>query len=177
MKSIMVVDDEVNVLSSLRRVLRGYAWDISFFSCPFEALKVLNSKSIDLVLSDFQMPQMDGVTFLNRVREIQPNAMRVILSGHADLNRVLDAINRAEVYRFITKPWNNEALRISISQALDVGALLQENKQLAELIREQGTVLKRQLAELQKIKEKHPEIARVEWDEDGCIDLSEEFDC
>lgn len=173
MKTIVIVDDEVNVLKSLQRILRGYAWEIISFSNPLEALEFLETRKVDLVLSDFQMPDLDGATFLSYVMQRQPSAMRLILSGHADLNRVLEAINRAEVYRFITKPWNDNELRLTIEQALDVGALIEENKQLAQLVREQGDQIRRQLNELQKIEELSPGITKVDWDDDGYIDLSD----
>lgn len=176
MTTIVVVDDEVNILKSMQRSLRGENWELLIFSDPHEALEQLQSKPVDLVISDYMMPVMDGVSFLNRVKAMQPDAMRLILSGQADLEGVLNAINRAEVYRFVTKPWDDHDLKIVIRQALEVGHLQQENKRLAQLVREQGAQIEKQLSELKRLEQMSPGITQVEWDEDGSIDLSSEYE-
>ena len=102
---VLLVDDELNVLRALTRLLRNY--DITALTSAEEALLVVKAVKFDLVISDFRMPGMDGVTFLKNMLQTQPDAIRIILTGYADLESAQMAINEAGVYRFINKPWNN----------------------------------------------------------------------
>ncbi|MCG8369467.1 MAG: response regulator, partial [Proteobacteria bacterium] len=98
MVRIMIVDDEPNILSSLHRVLkRKGEWEIETYDDVQEALKRAQTMTFELVISDYRMPVMDGVEFLNEIRKYQPEAMRIILSGFTELQALLDAINEAEV--------------------------------------------------------------------------------
>ncbi|TAK91354.1 MAG: response regulator [Burkholderiaceae bacterium] len=135
---ILIVDDDPLILSALKRSLgwkQGgeYAdWVIETFNSPLAALERARVQTFNLVLSDFRMPQMDGVTFLAEMRSLQPDATRLILSGHTDLAGLIKAINDAEIYRFIPKPWVDYELKTTLAHALKYQMLQHENRQLSE---------------------------------------------
>lgn len=172
MKRVMIVDDEQAVLSALNRSLRREAWSLLTFNDPIKALNYVATETVDLVISDYRMPQMDGVTFLKEVRAIQPDAFRMVLSGQADMEGVLEAINEAEIYRFITKPWSDAELRITIEQALNHRDILLENRQLADIVRKQQLQINYQATELERLEGESPGITQVNWGPDGSIILS-----
>lgn len=182
MHRIMLVDDEPNVLNALRRTLGTSVTDghdefeiqVEFFDQPEVALKRAHDAKFDLVMSDYRMPGMDGVTFLKAFRAIQPDAVRLILSGYADLNAVIGAINEAQIYRFINKPWQDYEVGATLTQALAFQRLLLENKRLADLIRVQQGTLSRQEIELRRLEEETPGITQVNWGPDGSVLLYEE---
>ena len=120
----------------------------------------------DLVLSDYRMPVMDGVDFLTRLKATQPDTMRLILSGYSDLKALLQAINEAEIHRFISKPWNDYELKSTIALALAHRATRLENKRLADQVRAQQSQLEDLLG---KLEAEAPGITKVCLDEDGAI--------
>lgn len=174
MRRIMLVDDEENVLRALRRVLATEPWEVELFTEPEEALRRAATTPFDLVLSDYRMPRMDGIVFLGAFKELRPEAIRLILSGYADLEAVIDAINHAEIYRFISKPWQNYDLKKILTDALAHRDLLLENQRLADRVRAQDAILNRQRHELERLEKEHPGITQVEWDADGSIQLGPE---
>lgn len=174
MTTIVAVDDEVNILSALTRALRQEDWSILTFSDPERAIEDLRFEKVDLIISDYRMPQMNGVEFLKAFKEDHQDTVRLILSGQADIKGVLEAINDAEVYRFITKPWDDAVLRLTIKNALEFNFLQQENKRLAQTVREQSSQIKQQLSELRRLELDSPGITKVDWNEDGSINLEDE---
>lgn len=176
----MIVDDEVNVLAALKRVLGGIGTEgerlkaeIEAFDDPEEALERASDSSFDLVISDYRMPGMTGVEFLERFIEFQPNVGRLILSGYADMPGLIDAINRVQVFRFIGKPWHDIELRATVRQALQYHEVLRENQRLADLVRVQQGKLTRQELELRRLEAQYPGITRVERADDGSIFIDE----
>ncbi len=174
MTRVVLVDDEVNVIKALQRVLAREGWEVMAFTSAREALEQLVAMPMDLVISDYRMPEMNGVEFLQACKEEHPDALRIILSGQADIDGVMDAINNAEVYRFITKPWNNEELILTLRQALEFNRLKQENERLAATVRQQSNIMKKQLTELQRLEKESPGITQVDWNDDGSITLDED---
>ncbi|OGI45611.1 MAG: hypothetical protein A2151_06525 [Candidatus Muproteobacteria bacterium RBG_16_65_34] len=169
MHRLMLVDDEPNILRALKRVLAGGPYTVETFEDPEEALARTETVDYDLALSDYRMPRMDGVEFLTRLRLKQPNAMRLILSGFADLEALMDAINVAEIYRFISKPWSDYELRATLSQALAHHDALEENRRLADAIRQSQAELEVRERELKRLEALHPGITQVTWANDGSI--------
>jgi DNA-binding NtrC family response regulator len=170
----MIVDDEVNVLSALKRELTAVGYVVNVFAKGDEALLQAHKSQYDLVISDYRMPQMNGVEFLNEFKVLQPQAARLILSGYADFNALLEAVNQAEIFRFISKPWHSEELKASIAQALAHQAILLENQKLADLVRSQQDLLDKHRSVLERLEAESPGITKVNWDKDGCIILAEE---
>ena len=174
MSRIMLVDDEENILRALRRVLAADDWEIETYTQPADALRRAQVANFDLFLSDYRMPGMDGVQFLEQARQLQPEAMRIVLSGQADLDGVLGAINRAAIFRFISKPWQDSELKLIVQQALDYRAMLIENRRLADLVRRQREELDQQKSALEHLAAQHPELTRVNWGPDGSILLDDD---
>ncbi|MBD5804929.1 Hydrogenase transcriptional regulatory protein hupR1 [Azoarcus sp. Aa7] len=182
MSRILIVDDEESILKSLRRVLsltpcvvgeRVCSLNVDTFSVAAEALEKARHTAYDLVLSDYRMPGMDGVSFLKAFREIQPDAARIILSGYADLNGLIGAINDAGISRFMSKPWNDYELVAAIGQALALRELTLENQRLADQARlAMGTLSAAEL-ERRRLESEEPGITHVIWGEDGSVLLDE----
>lgn len=175
MYRILIVDDEDNIVNALKRCLRKITdWEVEAFTSGTEALRRAEAISFDLFVSDYRMPEMNGVEFLSAVKNIQPNAARIILSGYTDLEALVGAINEAEIFRFIHKPWNDYELILTIEQALKYKDMLTENIFLANQVREQNAKLKKNDILLTKLEEQSPGITQVNWSDDGSITISDE---
>jgi DNA-binding NtrC family response regulator len=164
--SVLFLDDELNVLNALRRTLRRESYRTFFVDGPDEALEVLRDNQIDVVVSDHLMPAMDGLTFLNMVKDQYPHIIRVVLTGHADLQVAIKAINEGEVFRFLTKPWNDIELKITLQQIFDFLKLRRNNQLLLDAV-------KKQRAYIERMEDEHPGIFKVDRDESGSIVLEE----
>lgn len=164
MSRVMIVDDEPGVLNALRRLLvnvpcsygrQHFSLEVETFASAAAALARAREQAFDLFLADYRMPEMNGVEFLRRARELQPDAARLVISGYADLNALVDAVNGADIYRFLSKPWNDYVLVSAIAQALNHRELLIENRQLA------GAAARADAAG------PPPDLPRATWREDG----------
>jgi DNA-binding NtrC family response regulator len=180
MARLLLVDDEPNVLRSLKRVLSLSGEPalrleaIETFESPCRALERLRDQAFDLILSDYRMPEMDGVAFLSASRELQPDAVRLILSAQADLKGLIGAINEAGVQRFIMKPWDDLDLRVALVEALERRELLLENRRMADEVRLARGVISRQELELRRLEEETPGITKVNWGPDGSVLLEDD---
>ena len=139
--SIMVVDDERNILNSLFRVFKMEGYNVLMAESGKAGLELLRHNSVAVVISDYRMPDMDGVEFLNNVKGIAPDTVRFMLTGYADTKAVISAINTGEVYRFVTKPWDDGELKSAIHAAVERFNLVEENRRLAELTKRQNALL------------------------------------
>ncbi len=176
MTTLAFIDDEVNILYAIKRLLRKKDWNLLTYNSPQEALADLKGRAdIDIIVSDYRMPEMNGVEMLRILKKDCPNALRIILSGHADLQGILLAVNQAEIYRFITKPWIDEDFIITLENAIQYHALAQENLRLSLMVRQQQGRINKQLNELRRLERDSPGITQVAWSEDGSIDISDEF--
>jgi two-component system probable response regulator PhcQ len=180
MTNLLLVDDEANVLSALRRMLLNPAAPpdlrdtrLTMFTSPIEALEHVASHHVDLVIADYRMPAMDGVSFLTRVKELQPDTARIILSACADMEGIIRAINEAGIFRFVSKPWSDAELKGTVAQVLAHRDLLVENHRLADEVRCQQGVISRQQLELKRLESESPGITRVRWTEDGGVLLED----
>ena len=135
MGKIVVVDDEKIVTSAFKTLLKveGFS-DAHFFNNPEEAIKFLKSNTPDLVISDFLMPQMNGLEFLSEVNKMYPEVSKILLTGYADKENAIRAINEIGLYRYIEKPWDNADLMINIKSGIERSYLLSElRKKISEL--------------------------------------------
>ncbi|NDP37166.1 MAG: response regulator [Rhodoferax sp.] len=140
--TILCVDDEPNILSALKRLFRGKGWQVLSAEGGQAALALLETQTVDLVISDMRMPEMDGAQFLARVRVRWPDTVRLLLTGHSDIDAIIEAINRGEIYRYITKPWDDNDIVLIVRQALERQALEHEKKRLEALTTRQNEELK-----------------------------------
>ena len=133
--TLLLVDDEPNIVAALKRLLRRDGYNILTANSGAEGLEVLASNRVDVIISDQRMPGMTGVDFLRAAKINYPDTIRIVLSGYTELQSVTDAINEGAVYRFLTKPWDDEQLREHIHKAFEHKGLLEENRQLDIKIR------------------------------------------
>ena len=117
---LVIVDDEEMVLASLRSFLTLETdYELLTFDSPLKALESIRENRIDLVISDYLMPEMTGIEFLLEVKKLQPYATRVLLTGYADKENAIRAVNEVNLYQYIEKPWNNEDLKLIIQNGLE----------------------------------------------------------
>ena len=156
-RRVMLVDDEQNILSALRRLLRGQPYDIVTHTCAADALKAMEDQPAQLVIADYRMPGMTGIEFLREIRRRWPNTVRIILSGYAEVSVLIAAVNEGEIYKFIAKPWNDEEIKLHIRRAIEQHELAAENRKMANEILEQN----RQLIELNRKLDQRVSDARI----------------
>ncbi|MDJ0790136.1 MAG: response regulator [Myxococcota bacterium] len=158
--TVLFVDDEVNILKALQRLLRQEGWTVLTASRGAEALEILSRHPAQVVVSDQRMPEMSGVELLSAVRERHPNMVRMMLTGYTEMNVAVEAINQGEIYRLITKPWNDEELKATLRQAFDHYALKNEIKRLNQVTREQNLRLQDMNKNLEgKVRERTKQLA------------------
>jgi response regulator RpfG family c-di-GMP phosphodiesterase len=136
--TLLLVDDESGVLNALRRLFRGQGYTVLLASSGAEGLQVLAQQPVDLVLSDMRMPEMDGAQFLAEVRQRHPQAVRLLLTGYADIGSTIAAINQGEIHRYIAKPWSDPDLLLTVQEALRRRQLELENQRLLAQVQAQN---------------------------------------
>jgi two-component system, probable response regulator PhcQ len=161
-RRILVVDDEEGVCSALRRSLRREKYEVETCLEPKEALLLLKQMSFDMVISDHLMPAMTGLEFMKLVHDRHPDVVRLMLTGHADVKTVIEAINQGEIYRFITKPWDDLELKVTVSLALEAQDLERENRRLLAIVRRHQDFFDR-------LERSNPGITSVARDASGAI--------
>ncbi|MBR9980541.1 MAG: response regulator, partial [Desulfatitalea sp.] len=130
--TLLVVDDEVSITRALQRLFRKEGYHILTAQSGDEGLTLLQaeSRNVALIISDQRMPGMSGDQFLEKARKIVPDAMRFLLTGYADMEAVIKAVNNGGIHRYLTKPWNDDALLLHVRQCLEHFELLNENRRL-----------------------------------------------
>ncbi|MGE6757407.1 ATP-binding protein [Corallococcus interemptor] len=164
---LLLVDDEENILKSIRRVLRRGEWEIETATDAEAGLRTLERFQPEVVISDFRMPGMNGVEFLNQVKLQAPRAQRIMLTGQADQQAIEEAINRSEIFRFISKPWNDSHLVLTVKSAFEQYALHAENDRLYRVTQEQNAELKHLNADLEErvaLRTRLLSTAKREWE-------------
>lgn len=134
-RTLLLVDDEENILNALKRLLRRDGYTILTASSGAQGLELLDAHQVGVILSDQRMPGMIGAEFLEHAAKKQPDTIRLMLSGYTELESVTDAINRGALYKFLTKPWDDDLLRENVRQAFEQHELRAERDQLAEALR------------------------------------------
>ncbi|WP_018990566.1 EAL domain-containing protein [Aromatoleum toluclasticum] len=129
---LLVVDDEPNVLNALRRVFHRKRVQVFTATSPHEAFELLARHPVGVVVSDQRMPSMSGTEFLRRVKALHPDTVRIVLSGYTELGAVIEAVNHGAIYKFLTKPWEDEGIRSIIDEAFGIFELAQQNRVLTE---------------------------------------------
>ncbi len=134
-RTVLFIDDDEKILKSLKRCLTNEPYEILFAESGKEALELLKQKRVHVIVTDLRMPEMDGLTLLRIVKKEYPHIIRLVLSAYAEIDNLLDAINKGEVLRFITKPWKfNEELRTIVRQAIEFYDLHSECESLMNFI-------------------------------------------
>lgn len=127
-QSLLIVDDEDNIVSALKRLLRRDGYQILTANSGEEGLAMLSRHRAGVVISDQRMPGMSGVEFLSKVKKHYPDTVRIMLSGYTELNTVTDSVNKGEIYKYVTKPWDDDQLRANVRKAFREYGLTQANE-------------------------------------------------
>jgi len=156
---LLFVDDEENIIKSLKRLFQDKKYEVYTAKDGLDALKLLDEHKFSLILSDYRMPELDGVEFLKLSKKKNPDTIRMILTGFSDIEVAISAINEGGVYKFITKPWEGENLKVQIKRALEHYELVLEREELLEKIKNQNEKLRELNLNLEKkVEEKTLEI-------------------
>ncbi len=171
-RTLLLLDDEENILTSLTRLLRRDGYKILKATSASAAFELLTEHPVGVIISDQRMPEMSGVEFLRRVKQIYPETVRLVLSGYTDLKSVTDAINEGAVYKFLTKPWDDDLLRANVQEAFQRYDLAQDNRRLNEemtLVNEELNRAKRELE--RRVEQKTGEVLQ----NIGVLQISQEI--
>jgi len=151
---ILCVDDEENVLKSLKRLFLDSEYEIFIAKSGEEGLELLRKTGhVQIVISDYRMPKMNGIDFLKEVYRYWPDTVRIVLSGYADTAAIIEAINIGHIYRFIPKPWNDDELKLAISNALDRYYIKEKNVMLTKELEEKNMELQKINSGLERVVE------------------------
>lgn len=161
---ILLVDDESNVLSALKRALFDDPLEITAVTSAEEALELMKKEHFKVVVSDERMLGMQGSEFLAQVRIHYPETIRMMLTGHATLEAAMKAVNEGEIYRFFSKPWDDHDLKFAIRGAVEKYDLEAENRRLLATVKQQSL-------EIKVLEKRYPGISRVEKDGRGVFVL------
>ncbi|WP_285055793.1 response regulator [Pedobacter ginsengisoli] len=129
--NVLYIDDEVHNLNSFKAGFRRL-FNVFTAESAAEGRKILEKEKVEVIITDQRMPVMTGIEFLESIIPDFPDPIRILLTGYADINAVIDAINKGQVYKYIQKPWMDEDLRINIEKAYEIYALRKENRELTE---------------------------------------------
>jgi DNA-binding NtrC family response regulator len=167
MRRILILDDEEAVLNALRRALRlAFSSDsvqVEAFAEPEVALLRAGEQEFDVVVSDFRMPGMTGADVLQVIKGLQPDAVRIVLSASTECNDIVAAVNRAEVFRYLSKPWQSRELVATLRAAFEYRD--------ARILARWGAPASAHDLELLRLEQEEPGITHVDWDEDGNVRL------
>jgi response regulator RpfG family c-di-GMP phosphodiesterase len=128
---VLYIDDEINNLTAFKANFRKL-YDVHIAESAAEGLKILENLEIEIVLTDQRMPEMTGVEFLESIIPDFPNPIRILLTGYTDMQALIDAVNKGQIYRYINKPWDEEELKMFINQAFELYTLRKENADLTK---------------------------------------------
>ena len=159
--TIMIVDDEASILNAIQRLFRKDGHQIITAGNGTAGLDLLKNaeRPVSLIISDQRMPEMSGSQFLKEAKEIFPDAIRFLLTGYSDMDAIVDAINQGEIHRYLTKPWNDDDLRLQVRHSLEQRELVLENKRLLALTHRQNKELRQLNEQLEeKVQERSREI-------------------
>lgn len=160
--TILFVDDEKNILSSLNRLFRPFIDKVFTAESGMAGLEILEKETVDIVISDMRMPEMDGAQFLEKVAEKWPETIRILLTGYADITSTINAINKGSIYRYISKPWEDNDIKLTVEHALQGKFLEQERLRLQKLTESQNKELQDLNANLEeKVKARTEEVRQT----------------
>lgn len=140
---ILIVDDEKNILKSLQRMLRNEPYTVKTAASPSIAIKMCREEEFHVIIGDYRMPEMDGTEMFFEINKINPDSIKIVLSGYSDINIITDALNKEYINKYILKPWNDTNLKKEIEKSLYHFNLLKTNKELHQKVIEQNEILKK----------------------------------
>jgi len=171
-RTLLLVDDEDNILAALKRLLRRDGYHVITANSGAQGLQRLAEHKVDVIVSDQRMPGMTGVEFLSQAKELYPDTVRMALSGYTELQSITDAINEGAIYKFLTKPWDDERLRGHIADAFKQKELVDENRRLGMQVQTANHELAEVNQRLQSLLDRQRELIGRE---EGSLDMAHEM--
>lgn len=129
--NVLYVDDEINNLNMFKATFR-FTYNVFIANSPAEGVKILDENVIHVIITDQRMPEMTGVQFLKSILDKHPDPIRILLTGYSDINAVIDAVNQGQIYQYISKPWDENQIKLVIEKAFEVFSLRKENTELLQ---------------------------------------------
>lgn len=145
--NILLLDDEKNILNSLKRLFRREPYNLILAHTAAEGIEKLAETEAQIIISDYRMPGKNGIEFLKEAKKICPESIRMVLSGYADIDAIIKAVNEGEIYKFLTKPWNDEELKITVKRAIEQYELQKENQSLTRELKALNKSLEAKVSE------------------------------
>jgi len=153
--NVLFLDDEESILNSLKRLFINESYGVITTTNYKEALEIIGKENIKVVLSDHRMPEIKGTEFLHKVKDKYPHTVRILFTGFAEFSAAEDAINIGEVFRFVSKPWDTNELKMIVNQAISQFDIVKENKEYFEMTRaknEELEILNKKLKNMYEIQ-------------------------
>ena len=167
--TIIIVDDETNILNSLKRILEDDSKNILITETAENAWEIFKKeKEIEVILCDNRLPGMLGIDFLAKVKRLYPDTIRILMTGYPDVNTAMDAINKANIWRYILKPIEVKELNILVNQAFEFYQIMRENRLLLQIARQHAECLK-------VLKDKYPQVSIDELQKTGGYIITEKY--
>jgi CheY-like chemotaxis protein len=160
-RTLLLVDDEASILSALKRLFRRDGYHVLAATSGAEGLALLAQQPVDVILSDQRMPGMTGIEFMREARRLHPLTVRITLSGYTDLESIIEAVNEGAVYKFLTKPWDDDLLRHHVAQAFEQSELAAENRRLNEAVQQANRELADTNERLERLVRDESELRRA----------------
>lgn len=167
---IICIDDESNILQALKRTLRTESYEVVTTTSPEELLEQISTSAFAIMITDQRMPDIEGTKLLDIVKQVSPDTIRILLTGYTDITAATEAINRGSVYRFLTKPWDDDMLRLTLQQAMKDYSQGKDTKSSSERAKQKNS----ELSELNKIlevqlREKLQQIDQLNYQLNGAL--------
>jgi len=156
--NLLIIDDELEVLNTLKRVFRK-DYELHITESPIKAFSIMEKYDIKVILCDQRMPEMKGTEFFTKVKDLYPDTIRILITAYSELSDVVISINKGNIFRYITKPWNLVDLKSSVKEAFDKNALIRENSDIVFALKNSNIILKDRVRErTQKLEESNKEL-------------------
>ncbi len=165
--TVIIVDDEAPIRKALKRVLKYESYNVVDFGDPQEALQYVRDNPAHLIISDHTMPGMLGIDLMRKIRLLRPNTIRVMLTGNANLDMAMQAINDGAIYRFLTKPWDNNDLLLAVRLGLRHYETESENRRLLALVKKHQAVL-------EDLERQQPGVTGLKKNSEGAIVIDDD---
>ncbi|MEJ2655764.1 MAG: response regulator [Desulfobacterales bacterium] len=161
-QTILLVDKEKLLLEFIQQELSDNNYNVITASNAKEGFDILEKQEVNMVISDYEIPKIDGLEFLKKVKITHPDILTIMITEQADIDLAIKAINEAGVYKFILKPWDDIKLKTTIKRALELLQVIKERDGLSQKVKSHETILK-------ELEKRYPGITKIERDEDGYI--------
>lgn len=170
-ENLLIIDDEIQVLNTLKRVFYK-SYSLHIIQNPIEAFSIMEKFDIGVILCDQQMAEMKGIEFFALIKDLYPNTIRILITGYSDISDVVKSVNEGHIFRYLTKPWNLFDLKSSVKEAFKKNALIRENLNMVEALKNTNVILKDKVRErTQELEVKNNELKKISDDKSRILGI------